>query len=106
MALRPSNGTKPTVQIMNWPGLTEAPREWTESCLQTTGKISHVLKGLKPGATYHLYVDGKLSKTPRADKTGQIEFEHTLTPGKVRSLRITSNEAASATLWPAELHEP
>ena len=96
MSLRPSKGMKLTVQIVNWPCGTEAPREWTESCLSTSGKISHVVKGLKPGATYQLYMDGKLSKTHRADKTGQLGFEETLTPGKVRNLRI--NEASGDTL--------
>lgn len=76
------------VQIEHWPQGTGEAKEWTESLAQKHGKVSHVIRGLKPNAAYRLYVDGKEVKSFHADAEGQITFERRMIPGKMQRLKI------------------
>ncbi len=89
MSVLPPNGTHLTVHLESWPAAPDAPREWTEGATIGGGKISHTIKGLKPSATYQLYVDGRDSKSLQADQAGQIRFEQGLTSTELRRLKIT-----------------
>lgn len=63
-----------TVQIGNWPGNPDAPRQWTETSPLDQGTTLHVVARLRPGAAYQLTTDGRMTALLRADKTGRVQF--------------------------------
>jgi hypothetical protein len=89
MSVLPPVEMRLAVEIETWPHETDGPREWTEGAQQTGGKILHVLKALRPHATYQLYMDGKKDRSVRANKDGEIQLEQTLSSGHSRRFRIT-----------------
>ena len=80
-----------SLHMENGADTTDARREWTESTKQKGGKISHVLRGLKPNATYRLYLDGKVRRSLRSDSAGQIKFEQKLSPRDSRQFEIIAS---------------
>ena len=74
MSISRSNGQPLTVQIENWPDAPYAPRQWTETSPQAEGKTFHRVNRLRPGATYELKINGQMSDSLQADKTGEIKF--------------------------------
>jgi hypothetical protein len=93
MSVACPDGKRLLVQMEKWPGATNAPRQWTESAAPGGGKISHILKGLKPDANYQLYVDGKAIKSLRADGSGQIKFDQKLTSAEACRFKIAPTES-------------
>ena len=87
MSILAPKETRLAVQIEHWSNA----KEWSESMAQKHGKVSYVIRGLKPNADYRLEVDGKAVKSMRADADGQITFEQTMNPGKMQRFRIAAN---------------
>lgn len=74
MSISRPTGQPLTVQIDNWPGNPDTPRQWTESSPQAKGKTLHVVTHLRHNAIYQLKVNGKITAFLLTDKTGRIEF--------------------------------
>jgi hypothetical protein len=81
-----------SVQIVNWQDMPGGVKEWTEAASQMRGKISHLVRGLKPGAMYRLDVDGKTGQALRADKNGQVKFGQSLIANKTRRLKLVATD--------------
>ena len=80
--------TQVAIEITAWPEAADSPRIWIESATQGGVPISHVLKGLTPGARYRLDVDGQPAEPLAADQAGQITFIHSSNSGLAQQFKI------------------
>jgi hypothetical protein len=76
MSVSRPTGQPVTVQIMNWPDASDAPRQWTETSPQVKGATRHVVTHLRPNAIYQLKINGRMTASLRADNTGRIQFTY------------------------------
>jgi hypothetical protein len=74
LSILPPGDAHLTVDIEDWPDDAGSPRQWTECATRIQSPIPHVLRGLKPGAAYQLYVEGRAEDSFRASANGQIAF--------------------------------
>jgi hypothetical protein len=65
-----------SVKIVNWPDSPDALREWIEMAPQALGKTFHRITQLRPGAIYELKINGQMSASVKANKTGCVEFTY------------------------------
>lgn len=83
-----------SIQIESWPPNNEdLARRWTEKSPRAAGKIVHYFNQLRPGAIYKLRIDGRVTATLRADKTGCIKFtcrSELAAPGKFDLAPLTN----------------
>lgn len=79
-----------TIQIEKWSDVPDEPKEWNEIAVQSHGKVSHTIKGLRPKTEYQFFLDGRVVKSCRASDAGQVEFYLNVNPTKVSHFKIAS----------------
>jgi hypothetical protein len=77
MSVSRPDGQPLEIQIGSWPDAPDAPRQWIETAPQPKGKTIHRVTHLQPGAAYNLKINGQITDSLRADKTGSIKFNYT-----------------------------
>lgn len=76
MSLSRPTGQPLTIEIQSWPEAQDAPRQWSEAAPQLKGATHHVVTHLRPNALYRVKANGQIIASPRADKSGRIQFTY------------------------------
>jgi hypothetical protein len=87
LAVTPSGSGPLEIRIEAWPTNPHGSRRWTELS-SSSPRTRYLISNLQPGATYLLTVDGKQTRSYRADKSGCLTFSAKALSGVSRRFEL------------------
>jgi len=71
---RPTAGRPLTVVIDAWTTELDGPRRWLENSVAEKTAVTRTIGGLRPGRTYQLRINGRVTGSQTADSHGRAQF--------------------------------